>query len=82
MNSRERVRMTLNHKQPDKIPVSLGSSIVDEFTKFAKDNFEKYLGLEAIPHVIIHKPMGTVVTSEAIMEKYRMDFRIVKLKAP
>lgn len=82
MNSRERVRTALEHKEPDRVPISLGSNIVDGFTKFAKDNYENYLGLEVTPHIITHKPMGTVSTPDKIMEMFGMDFRTVRLKAP
>lgn len=44
------------------VPISIGSSIVDGFTKFAKDDFENYLGLGLTPHKITHKPMGSVTT--------------------
>lgn len=82
MNSRQRVREALKHQEPDMVPISLGSTIVDGFTKFAKDNYEKYLGLEVTPHNITHKPMGTVETPPKLMEMYRLDFRTVRLKAP
>ncbi len=57
MTSRERVKAALNHKQPDKVPVSLGAHICDAFTKFAKDNYEEHLGFEKTPHLITHKAM-------------------------
>lgn len=82
MNSRDRVNAALNHTQPDKVPISLGSNIVDGFTKFAKDNFEEYLGFEKTPHIITHKPMGTVVTPKNIADIYEVDFATVRLKAP
>lgn len=82
MTSRERVKAALNHKQPDKTPISIGATIVDGFTKVAKGNYEKYLGLEVTPDEITHKPMGTVKTPENITKMYQMDFRTVRLKAP
>ena len=62
--------------------ISLGTSIVDGFTKFAKDNFEKYLGFEVTPHEITHKPMGTVTTPKNILDMYQVDFRTVRFTAP
>lgn len=82
MNSRERVRTTLSHKEPDRVPISLGTSIVDGFTKFAKDNYEKYLGLEVTPHEITHKMMGSVTTPKKISDMYELDFVTIRLKAP
>jgi uroporphyrinogen decarboxylase len=82
MTSRERVRCALNHKEPDKIPFSLGSNIVDGFTKFAADNFETFLGLPHEDCIITHKPMGTVVTPGAVQARYPADFVTIRLKAP
>ena len=82
MNSKQRVTAALAHQTPDMIPISVGSNIVDGFTKFAKENYEKYLGLEPAPVVITHKPMGTVVTPLKILELCQSDFRTVRLKAP
>jgi len=81
MNSRERVAYALNHKQPDKVPISLGGHICDSFTKYAKDNYERYLGFEASPHIVTNKPMGSVATPEKILEIYNTDFRTVRMKA-
>lgn len=82
MNSRERVRLAFAHKEPDRVPVSVGSNIVDGFTKFAKDNYESFLKLEISPHEITHKAMGTVATPDNILEMYGIDFRSVRLRAP
>ncbi len=82
MNSRERVNTILSHKCADRVPISLGSNIVDGFTRFAKENYERYLGLEVSQDIITHKPMGTVVTPDILLERYQSDFRTVRLKAP
>lgn len=82
MNSRERVYAALNHKTPDRVPISIGTSIVDGFAKFAKDSYEKHLHLEPTPNEITHKPMGTVATPSKILEMFEVDFRTVRLKAP
>ncbi len=46
MNSRERLILSLNHLQPDKIPVDLGSSTVTGISAIAYNNLKKYLGIE------------------------------------
>ena len=80
MNCRERVNIALKHKEPDKIPISLGSTIVDGMHKFAKDSYESYLGLEKSPYVITHIPMGTVGIPESILKYCQSDFRSLSLK--
>lgn len=47
MNSRERLISSLNHLQPDKIPVDLGSSTVTGISAIAYNNLKKYLGIES-----------------------------------
>jgi uroporphyrinogen decarboxylase len=45
MNSRERVLISLNHKEPDKIPVSLGSTHTASIVKDAYQSLCDYIGL-------------------------------------
>jgi len=82
MQSRERVRTALSHREPDQIPVSLGTNIVDGFTLRAKESYERFLGRAPSPVVITHKAMGTVATPESILADLGVDFRTVRLKAP
>lgn len=44
MNSRERILMALQHRQPDKVPFDLGSSFVTGITKKAYLNLAGHLG--------------------------------------
>ena len=46
MNSRERIILSLNHKQPDKVPIDLGSSTVTGISGIAYNNLKKYLKVE------------------------------------
>lgn len=82
MTSRERVLCSLDHKQPDFVPFSLGTSIVDGFTKFGADSLENHLGLPHEEREITHKQMGTIITPKAILDRYPTDFVTVRLKAP
>ena len=43
MNSRDRILSAINHKQPDKVPVDLGSSTVTGISAIAYNNLKKYL---------------------------------------
>lgn len=45
MNSRERLIKTLNHEQPDRVVVDLGSSVVTGISAVAMSNLRKALGL-------------------------------------
>lgn len=46
MNSRERVLTTINHEEPDRVPVDLGGSIVSGIMAGALVRLRKHLGLE------------------------------------
>lgn len=46
MNSRERLLLSINHKQPDKVPIDLGSSTVTGISAIAYNNLKKYLKIE------------------------------------
>jgi uroporphyrinogen decarboxylase len=45
MNSRERLLLSINHKQPDKVPVDLGSSTVTGISATAYNNLKKHLNI-------------------------------------
>ena len=46
MNSRDRIITSINHKQPDKVPVDLGASTVTGISAIAYNNLKKYLKIE------------------------------------
>jgi uroporphyrinogen decarboxylase len=52
MNSGERILSAINHKEPDKVPVDLGSSTVTGISAIAYNNLKKYLKIESPTHVI------------------------------
>jgi uroporphyrinogen decarboxylase len=47
MNSRERILSAISHKQPDKVPIDLGSSTVTGISAIAYNNFKNYLKIES-----------------------------------
>ncbi len=49
MNSKERFDLTVNHKQPDKIPVDFGATSVSGIHVLAIENLRKYYSLANIP---------------------------------
>lgn len=49
MNSRERVIAAIEHREPDRVPVDLGGSIMSGIMAQALARIRPYLGLEARP---------------------------------
>lgn len=47
MNSYERVKAALEHKEPDKIPFDLGGTMVSGINVNALAELKKYLGMES-----------------------------------
>ena len=45
MNSRERVMLALDHKEPDRIPIDLGATIVSSITRSPYISLKKHLGI-------------------------------------
>ena len=46
MNSRDRILASINHKQPDKVPIDLGGSTVTGISATAYNNLKIYLNIE------------------------------------
>jgi uroporphyrinogen decarboxylase len=47
MNSRERILSAINHIQPDKVPIDLGSSTVTGISATAYNNLKQYLNVDS-----------------------------------
>jgi len=47
MNSRSRLLLSIDHKQPDKLPVDLGSTTVTGISGIAYNKLKKYLNIES-----------------------------------
>lgn len=79
MDNRERVLTALSHKQPDKTPVSIGTEIVDGFSRYAKDKYEEYLGVEKYPLLVTSRGMQTAAMPEWFLKKIGSEFRPVRM---
>jgi uroporphyrinogen decarboxylase len=83
MNPRERVIAALDHKEPDKVPIDCGATIVTAPTRIAYQNLREYLGMgrETEP-TTSHRQMDTVYPAEDFYQRYEVDFRTVAMKGP
>jgi uroporphyrinogen decarboxylase len=83
MNSRERVLAALSHREPDKVPIDLGATIVTAPTRIAYQNLREYLGMPPDPQPnISHRQMDTVYPMEDFYRRFEVDFRAVYMKGP
>ncbi|MHB8277263.1 MAG: uroporphyrinogen decarboxylase family protein [Candidatus Humimicrobiaceae bacterium] len=75
MNRRDRIKRTLNHQEPDRIPIDLGSTLCSGIHRLAYLQFAKYLNIE-INEPIIHDIMQQLaLPDEKILKYLDVDFR-------
>jgi uroporphyrinogen decarboxylase len=79
MNSRERLLTTLNHHEPDRVPIDLGG-IVTGITTGANEALKAYLGIES-EEPVVDRVQQLAHPSEAILERLHVDTRYIYLKA-
>ncbi len=73
LTSLERVRATLEHREPDKIPFDLGGSILTGISQKAYRRLRKYLGLPD-REVIIEDPIQQLAkVDDDVKERLRID---------
>jgi uroporphyrinogen decarboxylase len=78
LTNRERVGAAFAHKQPDRTPVSVGTTIVDGMTRFALNRYEEYLGREVTKPLVTSRIMQTAAVPEWIWDDLGMEFRPVR----
>lgn len=87
LTSRERVRLALEHKETDRVPLDLGGTFISTLTLGAYDRLKDHLaGTEGIkvekPARIINKWGQTVRPDEEILQRLNIDTRSIYSKPP
>jgi len=80
MNPRERVLTTLQHKEPDRVPISLGCA-PSSMTPLAYERLKKYLGIKGEDDEIVGEQV-VIKFDERILQKFEVDFRCIYLNSP
>jgi len=81
MNSRQRVLLVLDHKEPDRIPIDLGATIVSSITKSAYIPLKEHLGMPLEQIKMLDYVQQLPYVDEALMQRFGVDFRMVQLPA-
>lgn len=81
MTPRERVRLALNHREPDRIPIDLGGSICSSIHKKAYIALKEHLGMEVEKIKMLDYVQQLPYLDEALLERFEVDFRMVQLPA-
>lgn len=75
MDSRERLLTAMNHQEPDRIPLDLGSGHACKFTKYFYRKLLDYFGLKEDNLEIAQKPYQLVYASDKVMDLLGCDVR-------
>src|SRR5512136_2635732 len=79
MNHRERVVAALNHKEPDRIPIDLGATIVSSITKSAYLTLKAHLNIPQEEIKLLDYVQQLPYLDDALLERFGVDFRMVQL---
>lgn len=80
MNARERLAATLNHREPDRVPVDLGG-IASTITTTANEALKAHLGLVSDDR-LMDRVLQVVVPGEPLLERFQVDTRYVHASGP
>ena len=73
MTSRERVMMSVNHQQPDRVPLDLGSTPSSGISAIAYNNLKKKLGMTGGQTRIYDVVQQVVTPEQEIIDKFGVD---------
>ncbi len=79
LTSRERVRLALDHHEPDRVPIDLGGTGVTSITKAAYVPLKEHLGLPPEDVRISDEMQQLPYLTDDLLERFRVDSRIVRL---
>ncbi|UCB46837.1 MAG: hypothetical protein JSV25_05295 [Spirochaetota bacterium] len=83
MNARENLITTLDHKEPEYLPIDLGSTNCTSITRVAYNNLREFLHLPVDEDPIVtNRVMDSIYPKEDLLEHYKIDFRSVSVKPP
>ena len=77
MNSRERIQAALSHREPDRIPIDLGSTLVTSITSGAYAPLRRHLGLPVDDAPIWDLPQQLPYLGEDLLIRLGVDARPV-----
>jgi uroporphyrinogen decarboxylase len=75
MTSKERVLKAINHEQPDRVPIDLGSTTDSSIVKECYDELRKYLGMEPTNPIFINRMMRVVDVDNDVHDYFQTDIR-------
>ena len=80
MNHRERVLAALEHKEPDRVPVDLGSTNTSIHIK-AYEDLKRHLGLKS-ETVLLDMMQQLALIDEPVLRRFDIDTRQIRSSPP
>jgi uroporphyrinogen decarboxylase len=77
MNSRDRVRLALDHKEPDRVPFDLCGTPVSLIHVTAYQNLRRYLNVPYLPPRVVLTAEQITVLDEDVADRLETDVRVV-----
>jgi len=77
VNSRERVLTSLNHREPDRVPFDLGSTVITGISVKAYRGLRTALGLEEREPIMVDMTQQIALVEEDVMAKLGVDTQAV-----
>ena len=74
MNSRERVLTALAHKEPDRVPVDLGSTWITTITIAKYEELKRHFGIDS-ETVVMERSQQVCMVDERILQAFHVDTR-------
>lgn len=73
MNSRERVLAAIDHREPDGVPLDLGSTPSSGISAIAYHNLKQHLGLPAMPTRVYDIVQQVAQPDDVLLDRFRVD---------
>ena len=81
MNSRERLLVALNHREPDRVPIDLGGTPTSTISALAHENLKSHLGIQS-PTRMMSSIFLTAYPDKEIVRKFGVDVKMVAPNTP
>ena len=81
MNPTQRVMQSLNHQEPDRVPIDLGATIVSSIVKKPTSNSNSILACRSRQIKMLDYVQQLPYVDDGLMERFGVDFRMVQLPA-
>ncbi len=81
MQPRERVMLALNHREPDRVPIDLGGTLVSSIARLAYVDLMNHLGFAVAEPPLLDYVQQLPYLDEKLLDRFRVDVRSAQVPA-